>query len=563
MGLTKKAKAEWQLGNEWNLIQFDLVNPTGSAVVLDLFNPNTFNQVANTPYGLAPIDPITGNPAPIPTPDIAPNTYQAVTSAPFTSSAVIYDTVNNKVWAGQAVGSNLYTYNDTPPSIFPTYNIIPTVQSNISALSFSPASNKVIAVCNLNGFITILNATTETVIVDLSLAFAGFNWVEYNSIKDSWYASTIGADFILEISAVTNSVVATIPLPLGTVPQRMAFNVNTNQMLTAGNGNNTIVKMDCATNTFITYASPVVAPFALGINPVDNFGYVGSDVTAGVWIFNPTTNLPIVNVLPLARATDFQYYAGTDKIYILDPVANVVYVLDAFGVLFATVPFAGTSSTLTLNTSENIVYFSSSSAPILNSIISNALVFYISGSSDYNKFVLDIQNSPAWTRRIVFYTGNRTLQQVVNGTYKNAEGVLINFPLIPRISVGEYQVQIGISMLDFPNNELVLGINQWFSSFIVPAFTSTTMVLAYKQIDKSALLVNKSSLESTMDMNHANQPQTISKKAINESQAGDYDFFVPLNTKIYSKLKHLRGNLISPFDFGEFNKVFNNKKLKK
>ncbi len=250
--------------------------------------------------------------------------------------------------------------------------------------------------------------------------------------------------------------------------------------------------------------------------------------------------------------------------YASDSVANFIYVFNSNFSVFATIPYtnSGGDTALTLNLTENIVYFSSNTAlttKILNSVISTALTFWINGSSsEYNKFLRDIVNSPAWTTRIVFYSqANENIRQVIYHTYKNPNGLIITIPLLPNLSISPYQFQGGIRKLDFPDNSLILGTTEWFSDFLVKANTQINLVLIYQQIDKSSLLINKTPLQDTMDIGFTLQPQLVDGEEMKNAKFGD---FIPIDEKIYSKRKK---NLILPFDLGSFNEVFNKEKLKK
>ncbi len=207
----------------------------------------------------------------------------------------------------------------------------------------------------------------------------------------------------------------------------------------------------------------------------------------------------------------------------------------------------------------NMDIFNPNTLTLVDTEISNSGVpnFFIGGSTNYNYFLRDILYAPALVRRIVFYSSTAVnFNQVVNHTYKDANGVQINFPRIPSLSVGMAQFQSGIGMLDFPSNELILGINEWFSNFFIRARSEIKMILIYKQIDKSNLLTNKVKLISNTDI----IPEPVQQVSEDDLNRTPFDYIPIISERTYlNKSK----NLISPFDLSAFNKAFEQKKVKK
>ena len=80
------------------------------------------------------------------------------------------------------------------------------------------------------------------------------------------------------------------------------------------------------------------------------------------------------------------------------------------------------------------------------------------------------------------------MNQVINHIYKDADGIECQIPRFPSLSVGINQFQGWIGQLDFPNNEAVFGINQWFQNVLIKANSEIGFLLIYKQIDKSKML---------------------------------------------------------------------------
>jgi len=118
--------------------------------------------------------------------------------------------------------------------------------------------------------------------------------------------------------------------------------------------------------------------------------------------------------------------------------------------------------------------------------------FFVSSSNssdNYNQTVRDFLYNPCWTRRMYVYSRTEeNLNQVINHIYKDANGIECQIPRFPSLSVGINQFQGWIGQLDFPNNEAVFGINQWFQNVLIKANSEIGFLLIYKQIDKSKML---------------------------------------------------------------------------
>jgi hypothetical protein len=118
--------------------------------------------------------------------------------------------------------------------------------------------------------------------------------------------------------------------------------------------------------------------------------------------------------------------------------------------------------------------------------------FYIStsnSSDNYNVAVRDFLYSPCWTRRIYVYSRTeQNLNQVITHVYKDANGMECQIPRFPSLSVGVNQFQGWIAQIDFPNNEAIFGINQWFKNVLIKGNSELGLLLIYQQIDKSKML---------------------------------------------------------------------------
>ena len=550
VGINPEVVKKYGLGNgEWELAQYTFVNPTSSRVNFSPFNPQT-SVLFNYPT------------APTNISSLLPSVYVPITIAPVTSVAVAYDTNNNKVWFGNNVGSSICTYSDNPPQTSPaTFNTIAIpAQVNVTGIAFSPTSN-VIAVVSSGGFVvTFIDATTEVVLANTPIGFLGANWIEYNSINNSFYVSTSN-NFVGEFDAVTFAQVGgLIPLGIGVTPQRIAFDSNSNNIYIADDalGNNQIFKVDCTINAVVSTIPTglqINSPYSVGFNSATNKLYVGSLVNLGIWTLDTLTDTFISNIAPTKRAVDFLVHVSSNSVYAVGAIVNGE--LNRFNgtsdTLEFTTLFTNTVNSISLAYSpvQNIIYSSSSTvAPFqLNSFIpSQVPTFYIlsSGASDYNQDVRDFFNNPAWIRKIFIYSDNSTnFNQIFSQITKDANGNALYLPQNAGISVGVMQFQQRIGELDFPNKDLILGINQWFEGLTIEPNSQYTMILVFQQIEKADLLSHYP-LSSKHDIDdlaeYVNQINPIKKYSLQ-----DLNRVMPLNSGEFKS--------VQPFSISKFNQL--------
>lgn len=164
-------------------------------------------------------------------------------------------------------------------------------------------------------------------------------------------------------------------------------------------------------------------------------------------------------------------------------------------------------------------------------------VFWIGGSEDYNETVRDFVYSPAWVRRIYFYSKNQSnLNQVIQHLYKDANGNRRILPVFPSLSIGVNQFQNWIGQVNFDTANCILGVNQWFRQFFVEANSEIGLLLIYKQIDKSNMLSSAPCF----------CPNILRKWSEKDLALNDYTAGSPFKQNMYKGQKELA---VRPFDF--------------
>jgi hypothetical protein len=553
-GISDKVAKDFGLGDDqWELMAFNLVNGTSVDISIDLFDPQVANTV-NIPT------------SPSPSLTLPPNTYNFISLPIFRFTAVAYS--NSKIWTANSVAGSgqIAIINENN---FAINNLVLPAQvavgNYMNSMSYSVTSNKIIVVGQAVNVVTILDATTETIITNTPLTGAGCQFVIWNSVKNTWYVSKNGKQ-LEEIDCVTNALVSTILLSGIATPKNIVFDPITNKIYVSddssplGVDTNQIFEIDCATNTVLSVISTtgfVSRPVGLGFKYVSGVPtlFIGSTFNAGLYSYNINTSTWTLISLT-GYSSSFFIHPTSDTVYSggwLGGTSGQILIIDSLN----------NSVTNTINFSQFLkeVYFAYS--PITNNIyISttqllqgvNTLLpptaFYIGGDSNINQIVRDGFYSPYWIRRLYFYSSNTTnFNQNFFLLTKDANGNLCESPQVPSLSVATLQFQAGIGLVDYPNKEFILGINQWYKELKVVANSELSMILVYQQIEKSDLLSYIDRAGKGVGSMTYDGLANVQTQKYNLNQL---DYIMPVNAFVLPK------ETITPISVQEINNILSN-----
>lgn len=502
--LKKNVAKLYDLDGDWDEMIFTLHNPTNSDTLFNLFDPLITQQynVPNTPTGYVqpPVNVGTGSgsPAPPPYPAVAyyPNiNFTDTYPVNAVNNTMAYDSVHSRMYMTYfGAGGWFLTWTPfTASSVFIAGGV------TVVDTAISTTSNKIYIIDN-NGGVYIFSTVTNTLVTSFLLPAAVYRRIEWNSVKNTFYI-TANNDTVIEIDAVTDTVVATILTPLASSPFGITYKASTNEIFVTYSLSNQIAKINCVTNTISTlFASVTATPDAIFYNSLTNLVTYGSSANAGVRTFDATTLIFSSSIIA-NQILDIGLYDIDNKLYLMNAVANNIIVVDGNTLsvsetITTASTFGARAEIKTFPSTDEMLYnYSVSFIPPVTMEVGRlartATIFWIDGSAGYNFTVRDFFNSPAWVRRIYIYSKTEeNFKQVINHIYKDANGIECQIPLIPSISVGINQFQGWIAQLDFPNHEAIFGINQWFQNVFIKKHSELTMLLIYKQIEKSKLLAN-------------------------------------------------------------------------
>jgi hypothetical protein len=283
--------------------------------------------------------------------------------------------------------------------------------------------------------------------------------------------------------------------------------------------------------------------------------FVGSSFNAGIYSYDINTTVSTTISLTgyafslIVHPTSNSVYAGAwlggtnGQVLVIDTLTNTVTNNISFAQTQKIVNFAYSPTT-------NNIYISTFQATAGQNTLLPPTAFYIGGDSNINQIVRDGFYSPYWIRRLYFYSSNTTnFNQNFFLLTKDANGNLCESPQVPSLSVATLQFQAGIGLVDYPNKEFILGINQWYKELKVVANSELSMILVYQQIEKSDLLsyIDKEG-KGVGSMTYDGLANVKTQKY----NLNQLDYIMPVNAFVLPK------ETITPISVQEINNILSN-----
>lgn len=576
--LHSKLAEKLGLNDDWDEYQITCVNPTPNDVFFNLLDPLVVQQtnVPNTPYGyVQPPALAGGTPTPVVNP-CYPDTLNQITynfQAGNENNTLAYDSNTSRLFSSN-IGSlsnqlDVITYKSPTQNFFTASLSVPMFNlfDGVISMAVSITSGK-LGILTSKGLFTILDTSTFTILSTVTLSTAALNaqhtQVFWNSINNRFYITSFEStvqDSIIIVDAVTQLEVAAIAAPAASFPAGITFVPSANKMLITYFTSNQIAELNCVTNSLSIIIANTITTQCNKIFYNSNSDIVtyGSNGTNGIRSFTYSTLSFIPVVFASDRLTGATVFNTNNTLYLLTNGGNQIYILDGYTLAL--------NNTIAITNFEinnlDIVHYPPNDEIYINCgqlvvpkggkyfyLTKNCppLVFYITGSAEYNDSVRDFFNSPAWTRRIYVYSkSRRNLGQVIQHIYKDANGIECNLPIIPRLSVDVNQFQNWIAQIDFPADSAVFGINQFFQNVLIEKYSEITFILIYKQIEKVKLLTIGRQMDSeTICDSFASCPLKVREWSERDLELYDQTTILPFKQNMFLGLKE---EAVRPFDF--------------
>jgi hypothetical protein len=450
-----------------NVVQFNVTNTTPNPIFIDLFDSANLSPVATSlVYSNLPNTPVaTFGSLPYQWQSINPNngylyatdgtnTIQVfdtnngnifVTNIICPSAVVLtscYNSINNTLYFIDVILGNIYVVDATTNSITATLFSI----GGSGSLIFIPSSNT-IYVTNSLGVTKIDCATNITSSV---FGFPQFDDYAYNPNNGLVYATYSPSNYFVEINPFTDTIIQTITSPNAQIIQ-INTNLTTPFIYVTDVISNDINVYNWNTGfSFITTIIYGIAGISYGVYDITtNSVYFGS-ATTDILIIDGTNNLQLAFV-GLSLSTYIVLNTNTNSIYVATPFINAITQLTTIGI--------------------------------------TATPFYISGSANYNAFVNNLNNEPAFIQMIRLFTQNQNqLTNELQLTTIDSNGNQIFMPNFPINQVSAYQQQGNIGEIAL--KDVVFDGRTYINNYQLNAYESMSFEIYYKQLDLTSATPN-------------------------------------------------------------------------
>ena len=413
-----------------NEVQFNVTNATSSSVFIDLFNTSDLSVIPNSPNYINPPNSVIGNIGFI---------------SPF-SSIVLSN--NGLIYAVDGSATILI--------INPATNLVVgfiIIGSIIGWITYNPINNTIYVSINVSNSIIVIDCNTNTIITTILLPVAP-DFSAFNSQQNTLYVTMPNDLFVIDCN--TNTIITSIPL----ICDFIQYNSTNNLIYTTDTTGSVINIINCLSNT-ITGIIILNIPTTMFYVSLTNILYVANNSGTELGVIDCSTNtllssvpIPVITggVLGFASldTNTSNVYFGTSlgcTIVISTNTNSIIdfFIVDAFSSI-------GTSVFLS---STNEIYFACPFSQTLTFITTIGIAtnpFFISGSSNYNAFVNNLNSEPIFIQMVRLITQNQQqLNNQLQITTIDSNGNQTFTPYFPINNVDVMQNVQNISDVSFDN----------------------------------------------------------------------------------------------------------------
>jgi hypothetical protein len=442
-----------------NLVQFNVTNATSNPIFLDLFNTSDLAVIPTSPTYIYPPNSLVGTTTTTMSPIFcAINSIGYLYVSDNSSSIEVYDTNNNNVLVS-VIPLGIYSagfliYNPINDFIYVNDNgnnllLIDCNFNTLTSVIVMPSSCTMSALNSINNTLYLTSTVGSLYVVDCStqslLTTIALNciYVTYNSINNLIYTTDNFPNLVI-VNCNTNTIIGNIIL---SNPSDLIYNQSNNCLYISNNFNTEIAVVNCNTNTLLS-STPISITSGTLITPVidTNLNNVYWGTLSGRCIEFNTINNVITNdfsvgIFPLAYGV---YNDLQKSLYFTPKFTNFFYQITTIGV--------------------------------------TASPYYISGSSNYNAFVNNLNSEPVQIQMIRLLVQNQ--EQLYNQfqlTKIDSNGNQIFLPDFPINKIDINQEQGNISEIEL--KDVVFDGRTYINQYQLNPYESLSFEIYYIQLD--------------------------------------------------------------------------------
>jgi hypothetical protein len=443
-----------------NVVQFNVTNTTANPILLNLFNTSDLSVIPNTPTYLNPPNSVTGNIG-----ITAPMDYIVLAN-------------NGLIYASDG-GTTILVINPTTNSVVA---FIPLGADFTGWLTYNPINNTLYNMSTSTNSVICIDCNTNTIVSNIVVASP--NQSAFNSQQNTLYVST--STNVVVIDCNTNTIITTIPVAS---IQIVYNNSSDNLIYTTTSASNDISIIDCASNTLIGVLTFNLPTTMFYVDTTSTLYFANNSGTE-LGILNCTTNT-LISSTPTPVITGILGFASldtnSDNLYFGTSLGYSIIVSTTSNTIINSV-FIALSTIVTsvfLNTT-NEIYFASpllQTLTILTTAGVTASPYYISGSTNYNAFVNNLNSEPVFIQMIRILAQNLTqLNNQVQYTKIDSNGNQIFFGEFP---INKIDIEQNNNIAELKLNDLVFDGRTYINQYQLNAFEAVSVEIYYKQLDST------------------------------------------------------------------------------
>ena len=452
-------------------VQFSFVNNTNAPLSEDLFNTDTLVNSA-TEGDILPPTSIT-------------NDYL---NNPLGSSRSIEIASNGNIYQSFSTLQTVQVFDSEHNLI----TEISTVFGSPNAMAINTLNNT-LYVTNFSGTnCWVIDLNTNTIIANIVGFSNSLRAIEYCPTTNEMWISTVNFGVPIQIVDCATNTIVFNPITPASQPQDFSYEASTDSMFATltSSGADDVAKFDCQTRvitTLLSLPSPTDNPISCTL--CGDFLYVGCFTNRDIFVFNTTTNL-IVATIPLNFINGSIYGSvcavQLNKLYFSDGTNTILYEVDATSNLITNTFLLPNVSIITgtfYSTLTNSVWVANGGRTL--ELRGANTPFYITGSSDYNCFVRNIETEPIRLLGMWVISKNQIqLSNPLNIKKRSADGNSNVMPDFPINQVSTYQEQGNRAFIKF-GRKLIFDGRTFFSNYTINANQEVTFILLYDEFNRA------------------------------------------------------------------------------
>jgi YVTN family beta-propeller protein len=260
--------------------------------------------------------------------------------------AETFDNLTGEVFA-LSYGDIVSVISDATNEVVHTF--YPTPLGTPAGIAFDYKDNEVFILYYnylATSYVAVVSATTTTVLATVAVQYSS-EGIAYDSGLGEVFVSNAQSENVSVISTATNSVVATVSLPLG-VPETMVYDSGQHEVFVINDQydlyHTNVTVISDATNTVVATISVPYGAISLGYDPGKGEVLVGSDQygaggTCNVTVINDTTDSIVATIDVGIDPTGIAYVPSLNELYVTNHGSNNVSVIsDVTNSVVTTVP---------------------------------------------------------------------------------------------------------------------------------------------------------------------------------------------------------------------------------